>query len=361
MSVATTTPALPVPHGKSRVKAATRKLRELGIVGHALASTHPVVMAQIVPMRFCNLSCAYCNEYDKVSEPVPLHEMLRRIDHLARLGTSIITISGGEPLTHPDLDEIIARIRHHGRIAGMITNGYFLMPDRIERLNKAGLDHMQISIDNVQPDEISKKSLKVLDKKLEFLSEYADFHVNINSVVGGGIANPEDALTIGRRALELGFTSTIGIIHDGDGQLKPLGGRERAVWQEMRGWDKKNYSRFNKFQEAIANAQPNDWRCRAGSRYIYICENGLVHYCSQQRGYPGTPLADYSVEDIRREFLTEKSCAPNCTISCVHQTSICDFWRAPQGLESHKTFHPAARPELVQIESAREEESVMGD
>src|SRR5258707_4013130 len=145
--------------------------------------------------------------------------MVRRIDHLAFLGSSIITISGGEPLTHPELDGIIARIRHHGRIAGMITNGYLLMPDRIDRLNRAGLDHMQISIDNVMPDDVSKKSLKVLDKKLQMLSEHADFHVNINSVVGGGIHNPEDALVIGRRALELGFTSTIGIIHDGDGQL----------------------------------------------------------------------------------------------------------------------------------------------
>ncbi|MBW4045952.1 MAG: radical SAM protein [Acidobacteria bacterium] len=313
-----------------RLKAANRKARELAVVGHALASTGHPVMAQIVPARFCNLSCAYCNEYDKVSEPVPVEEMLRRIDHLARLGTSIITISGGEPLTHPELDQIIARIRHHGRVAGMITNGYLLMPDRIERLNKAGLDHMQISIDNVQPDEISKKSLKVLDKKLEMLAEHADFHVNINSVVGGGIKNPQDALTIGHRALDLGFTSTIGIIHDGDGQLKPLGGEERRVYFEMRGMKKTNYSRFNQFQVAIANGQPNDWRCRAGSRYLYICEDGLVHYCSQQRGYPGTPLAEYTREDLKREFLTEKSCAPHCTVSCVHQISYIDHWRAPQ-------------------------------
>jgi MoaA/NifB/PqqE/SkfB family radical SAM enzyme len=313
-----------------RLRSATRKVREVASVGHALASTSHVVMAQIVPMRFCNLSCAYCNEYDKVSEPVPVDEMLRRIDHLARLGTSIITISGGEPLTHPDLDQIIARIRHHGRIAGMITNGYFLMPDRIERLNRAGLDHMQISIDNVQPDEISKKSLKVLDKKLQFLAEYAKFHVNINSVVGGGIKNPQDALTIGHRALDLGFTSTIGIIHDGDGQLKPLQDEERRVYFEMRGLKKKNYSRFNHFQEAIANGEPNDWRCRAGSRYLYICEDGLVHYCSQQRGYPGVPLANYTRDDLKREFLTEKTCAPHCTISCVHQISYIDHWRAPQ-------------------------------
>jgi MoaA/NifB/PqqE/SkfB family radical SAM enzyme len=315
---------------RGRVKAAKRKLRELAIVGRALASTQHVVMAHIVPMRFCNLSCAYCNEYDKVSEPVPVDEMLRRIDHLAGLGTSIITISGGEPLTHPALDAIIARIRHHGRLAGMITNGYLLMPERIERLNRAGLDHLQISIDNVQPDGISKKSLKVLDKKLQFLSEHAEFHVNINSVVGGGIKTPQDALTIGKRALELGFTSTIGIIHDGDGQLKPLEDEERRVYYEMANLKKKNYSRFNKFQEAIVNAEPNDWRCRAGSRYLYICEDGLVHYCSQQRGWPGTPLANYTRADLAREYLTEKTCAPNCTISCVHQISYIDHWRSPQ-------------------------------
>jgi MoaA/NifB/PqqE/SkfB family radical SAM enzyme len=312
------------------MKAASRKVRELALVGHALASTGHPVMAQIVPMRRCNLSCAYCNEYDDVSKPVPLDEMVRRIDDLGRLGTSIITISGGEPLLHPELDDIIRRIRRTGALAGMITNGYLLMPERIERLNKAGLDHMQISIDNVQPDEVSKKSLKVLDRKLQFLAEYADFHVNINSVVGGGIKDPQDALTIGRRAMGLGFTSTIGIIHDGDGQLKPLGDKERAVWTEMRSWNKKNYSRFNHFQEAIANGQPNDWRCRAGSRYLYICENGLVHYCSQQRGFPGVPLAEYTKADLKREFLTEKTCAPHCTVSCVHQISYIDHWRAPQ-------------------------------
>jgi MoaA/NifB/PqqE/SkfB family radical SAM enzyme len=329
-----------------RARAAARKARELGVVAHALVSTRHVVMAQIVPMRYCNLSCSYCNEYDKVSEPVPLPAMLERIDQLARLGTSIVTLSGGEPLTHPDLDAIIARIRRHGRMAGMITNGYLLTPERIERLNRAGLDHMQISIDNVLPDEISKKSLKVLDKKLQFLARCARFHVNINSVVGGGIKNPQDALVIGGRALELGFTSTIGIIHDGGGQLKPLNDEERQVYYRMAGMAKKNYSRFNRFQEAIANAQPNHWRCRAGSRYLYICENGLVHYCSQQRGYPGTPLESYSREDLAREYRTEKTCAPHCTVSCVHQISYIDHWRSPQT----RRIAPGARAgELVNL------------
>ena len=316
------------------------------MVGSAIKDTGHPVLAQIVPARFCNLSCAYCNEYDKVSKPVPLEEMYRRIDHLGRLGTAMIGISGGEPLTHPELDEIVVRMRQTGAIAGMITNGYLLNVERIERLNAAGLDHMQISIDNIEPDEVSKKSLKVLDKKLQMLADHAEFHININSVVGGGIRNPQEALVIGRRALELGFTSTIGIIHDGSGQLKPLKPEEAAVYQEMASWKKVNYSRFDDFQAAIAAGKPNDWRCRAGSRYLYICEDGLVHYCSQQRGYPGVPIAQYTTEDVKREFLTAKSCAPNCTIGCVHKISYIDHWRAPQ----ITTVSPGASGELVNIQ-----------
>ncbi len=135
---------------------------------------------------------------------------------------------------------------------------------------------------------------------------------------------------IGKRALELGFESTIGIIHDGSGQLKPLQADEAKVYFEMNNRKKTNYAQFDKFQAAIAEGRPNDWRCRAGSRYLYICEDGLVHYCSQQRGYPGVPIAQYTTADVKREFLTAKSCAPNCTVGCVHRISYIDHWRAPQ-------------------------------
>src|SRR5437660_1539610 len=185
-------------------RAASRRIRELRMIAKGLTSTDHPVLAHVIPMRRCNLSCAYCNEYDDHSKPVPIETMFQRLDRLAELGTNIITISGGEPLLHPELDDIIARTRKHGMLAGMITNGYLLTADRIHRLNHAGLDHLQISIDNVMPDEVSKKSLKVLDKKLQLLAEHADFHVNINSVVGGGIQKPQDALTVGRRALGLG-------------------------------------------------------------------------------------------------------------------------------------------------------------
>ncbi|HEY6968519.1 MAG TPA: radical SAM protein [Candidatus Angelobacter sp.] len=334
-----------------------RKLRELRMIAKGVFFTDHPVQAQIIPMRQCNLSCTYCSEYDDFSDPVPLEEMYRRVDKLAELGTTLIVISGGEPLLHPGLDDIIRRIRSHGMIAGLITNGYLLVPDRIQRLNSTGLDHLQISVDNVQPDDVSVKSLKVLDKKLQWLQEHADFHVNINSVIGAGVKNQWDAFTIAKRALELGFSSTVGIIHDNTGQLKPLSDDAQAVFRETRKLSKLSYARLNGFQENIALGRPNRWRCRAGSRFLYICEHGLVHYCSQQRGFPGIPLAQYTREDIRREFLTEKSCAPHCTVSCVHQTSFMDFWRAPQKSQSHQVTGPQCecvprqRPELVQIEA----------
>lgn len=330
--------------------AVARRAREWKMVAKGLASTDHPVLAHLIPIRRCNLSCGYCNEYDDYSKPIPIDTMLRRVDRLAELGTTIITISGGEPLLHPELDQIIARMRSHGMLAGLITNGYLLNVERIQRLNQAGLDHMQISIDNLNPDDVSKKSLRVLDPRLKWLSEHALFHVNINSVVGGGTHHPEDALVVGRRAVELGFTSTIGIIHDGDGQLRALPEREREVYRQMKSLEKSGYSRINQFQRAIAEGRPNRWKCRAGARYLYICEDGLVHYCSQQRGYPAKPLEQYSLDDIRREYLTEKGCSPYCTVSCVHQSAVLDFWRDPQ-------IYPAApmpdrRDSLVQIHTS---------
>ena len=337
------------PKGTRRRRTISRRLREAKLLVKGAASTDHPIMAHIIPIRRCNLSCTYCNEYDDYSKPVPLSTMLHRIELLGGLKTGVITLSGGEPLLHPQLDEIIEGIRRNATLAGMITNGYLLTADRVKRLNDAGLDYLQISIDNVMPDDVSKKSLKVLDKKLQVLAEHADFHVNINSVLGGGIRNPGDALVVGKRAMELGFTSTVGIIHDGDGQLRPLADREREVFLEMKKFEKKHFSRVNYFQENIANGQPSDWRCRAGSRYLYVCENGLVHYCSQQRGFPAKPLEEYTVEDIRREYITQKSCAPMCTVSCVHQISYFDFFRG----EQTRVVEPVPEEQLVHIKAAR--------
>jgi MoaA/NifB/PqqE/SkfB family radical SAM enzyme len=311
------------------VRRIDRRVREARMLVRSLRFRYQPVAAHLIPIRRCNLSCAYCNEYDDRSAPVPTADVLRRIDRLAALGTGIVTLSGGEPLLHPDLDLIVGHIRRRGAIATLITNGYLLTRDRIRRLNRAGLDHLQISIDNVLPDDVSKKSLEVLDRKLVALAEVAEFEVTVNSVVGGGIATPEDALVVARRARELGFSTTVGIIHDGSGTLMALDDRHRDVLERVVALGKSvfDFANYNRFQKNLANGQPNEWQCRAGARYLYVCEDGLVHWCSQQRGRPGIPIEQYGAHDLRTQYDTVKGCAPLCTVGCVHRVAQVDELR----------------------------------
>jgi MoaA/NifB/PqqE/SkfB family radical SAM enzyme len=222
-------------------------------------------------------------------------------------------------------------------LAGMTTNGFYLNVDRIERLNRAGLQYLQISIDNVEPDDVSQKSLKTLDRRLQWLSETARFHVNINSVVGGDQLDPQDALAVASRAAELGFSTSVGLLHDSDGQLRALTAEEKSVYEKCVRLGASFYTRINRFQRNLIEGRPNDWHCLAGARFLYVCEDGLVHWCSQQRGYPGIPLEKYGKADLARERATVKACAPMCTIGCVQRVSAAD----------NVLFRIQGRPEAV--------------
>lgn len=319
------------------------------------SAKHPLV-ANIVPVRRCNLSCTYCNQFDNSSTPVPTDVMMRRIDKLMDLGTSIITFTGGEPLLHPQLADLVAHVRRRGGICTTNTNGYLLSADRIRQFNEAGLDYMLISIDNVEPDDASKKSLRLLDAKLAVLAREAQFAVVVNSVLGADVRQPEDVLTIAGRARSLGFTSTLGIAHAAGGSAMGLDPRKRDIYDRFIAQRPKSlfsFAQYDLFQRNLIEGRPNDWHCGAGGRFLYVCEDGYVHYCSQQRGTPDLPLEQYGPADLAREGATVKSCAPFCTIPCVHETALVDrFRRDPRGtlntiLDSQRQANPGFTPPLA--------------
>jgi hypothetical protein len=166
------------------------------------------------------------------------------------------------------------------------------------------------------------------------------------------VRNSEDARTIALRARALGLTSTVGILHDGDGQLRPLSPDHMAIYNDLLEPDQKMFSfaQYDRFQENIAHGRPNAWHCRAGGRFLYICEDGLVHYCSQQRGRPAIPLERYTRTDLEREAAARKPCAPYCTVSCVHQTAMLDRFRENprqvlrEMIAARQERNPAYRP-----------------
>jgi len=304
----------------------------LRFLAKAVGTRYTPLLAQVVVTRRCNLACGYCNEYDDHSPPVPLKDLLARVDHLAKLKTASITFTGGEPLLHPELDQVIRAARKHGMIVTMITNGFKLTRAWIDRLNAAGLQGMQISIDNLVPDEISMKSLRSVEGKLELLSKHAKFKVNVNSVLGVSGERTQDVVTVAETAAKYGLQHSVGVLHDHTGLLKPLSVIQMRAYETVTKISPSVVHTLNYwlFQKNLMNGRPNDWKCRAGARYLYVTEDGNVHWCSQQRGYPGIPLLKYSREDIRREYHTEKSCSPTCTLSCVHQMSMFDRYRGTQ-------------------------------
>jgi MoaA/NifB/PqqE/SkfB family radical SAM enzyme len=66
-------------------------------------------LVQMVIIRRCNLSCAYCSEFDKVSEPVPMQLLEERLQKLRSLGTFGISLTGGEPTMHPQLISLVRK------------------------------------------------------------------------------------------------------------------------------------------------------------------------------------------------------------------------------------------------------------
>src|SRR6266487_4556227 len=117
-------------------------------------------LAQMVIIRRCNLSCGYCSEYDKSSDPVPVQVLEARLQKLKELGTFGISLTGGEPTLHPELPRLIRKCRALRFLrTGMISNGFFLRPELIEALNQAGLQEMQISIDGINGNDTTQKVL----------------------------------------------------------------------------------------------------------------------------------------------------------------------------------------------------------
>jgi MoaA/NifB/PqqE/SkfB family radical SAM enzyme len=261
-----------------------------------------------------------------------LQDLLARVDRLAALNTASITFTGGEPLLHPELDQIIRAGRRHGMIVTMITNGYPLTRDWIERLNAAGLQGMQISIDNLRPDDVSMKSLAAVERKLALLAKHARFKVNVNSVLGVSDERTQDVVTVAATAARYGLQHSVGVLHDHAGTLKPLSPGQLRAYARTTAISPSLVHRLNYwlFQKNLMHGRTNEWKCRAGARYLYVSEDGGVHWCSQRRGYPAIPLLEYTREDIRREFHTRKSCSPTCTLSCVHQMSMFDRHRGAQ-------------------------------
>lgn len=299
-------------------------------------------LAQLVVTRRCNLSCGYCNEFDEVSDPVTTAALKGRIDKLKELGTFSLEFTGGEPMLHPDMTELIryARSKSFHKVM-MISNAYLLNEKKVRALNDAGLMELQVSVDGVLPNEVTVKVLKPMLPKLRMLARTAKFPVVLSAVLGA--TSPAEALSVVEAAREFGFRPRVLVLHDGTGQIK-LDAEGQAAFAQVKAMlGGRRFREAHDYRERILRDGHAPFKCRAGSRYLYVDEFGDVHWCSQTRGVFKKPLLEYTNDDLKTQFYTKKTCADACTIGCVRTQSAYDEWRA-QPLD----FEGARRLPLVQ-------------
>jgi MoaA/NifB/PqqE/SkfB family radical SAM enzyme len=289
-------------------------------------------LTQMVVIRRCNLSCGYCSEYDKTSDPVPVEVLEAQLRRLKELGTFGISLTGGEPTLHPELPRLIRTCRElRFYRTGMITNGFLLRPELIETLNQAGLQKMQISIDGVHANETTQKVLNNLKKRLQWLRDHARFQVVVSSVIGA--CPPEEAEEVVSFALKMGFAARVLLVHDEHGQVK-LNSEELRSFRNVVGMLPRRWREPSDYRERLIRQGSAPFKCRAGSRYLYIDEYGMVNWCSQTRTVWSKPLMGYTRNDLREQFYKYKSCHATCTLNCARSQSYFDNWRRQPGFSS---------------------------
>ncbi|MDX9721353.1 MAG: radical SAM protein, partial [Myxococcota bacterium] len=89
----------------------------------------------------CDLRCGHCGSRAGQARPDELNtaEALSICDQLAQLGTSQVTLAGGEPTLRPDWAEIVARLRGHGVRVSILSNGYTWSAEAAKRAKEAGI------------------------------------------------------------------------------------------------------------------------------------------------------------------------------------------------------------------------------
>jgi PqqA peptide cyclase len=119
---------------------------------------HPTTLLAELTHR-CPLHCPYCsNPLDLIRAEGELRtEDWKRVFTEAReLGVLQLGLSGGEPLVRKDLEELAAHARKVGLYTTLVTSGLGLTRPRAERLRDAGLEHIQISIQDADPESAER-------------------------------------------------------------------------------------------------------------------------------------------------------------------------------------------------------------
>jgi MoaA/NifB/PqqE/SkfB family radical SAM enzyme len=242
--------------------------------------------------RRCNVRCGFCDYWKEKGPERRLEDYAPIVRHLNPLH---LTITGGEPLLRPDLENIIGRIREQTSFVylNVITNGSLLSVERARSLWDAGLNQLSVSLDF--PDERHEQQRgkpglwQHLRQLLPQLGTSGMDNLCLNTVIMED--NLEDLVEIARMARDCGFKvsySTYNAFKNNNRQHSVSGGRQQLLEQvveELIAWKRRyrnitnsdfylrNVSRY--FRDGSIDG------CLAGRKWVQVSPDGTLRRCSE--------------------------------------------------------------------------------
>jgi pyrroloquinoline quinone biosynthesis protein E len=204
-----------------------------------MSSNHPTTLLAEMTHR-CPLHCPYCSnplEMTRANGELTTDDWKRVFTQARELGVLQLGLSGGEPLVRPDVEDLAAHARTLGLYTTLVTSGVGLTRHRAEQLRKAGLEHIQISIqdsDDAVADRIAGMSAVPQKVAAAAIVRELGFAFSINVVLHRANIDRVDAIielaaSLGADRLELANTQYYGWALENRNALMPTAGQVAAA------------------------------------------------------------------------------------------------------------------------------------
>jgi len=281
----------------------------------AVLQSAPIPLWLVAELTYkCPLHCPFCsNPVDFAANQTELStaEWCRVLQQARALGAVQLGLTGGEPLSRPDLHELVAEARRLGFYSNLITSGVGLNETRIRALKDAGLDHIQLSFqDSTRElnDFLSSTRTFELKRRIAALIKSHGFPMVMNCVIHRlNIDHVERiidlALEIGAEYLELANTQFYGWAHLNREHLIPsreqLGRAEAVVaaYRQKIGDRLRILYVISDYYETRPKRCMNGW----GTTFIVVTPDGTALPCHAARVLPGIEFPSVrstSVQDL---------------------------------------------------------------
>ncbi|TPE43856.1 radical SAM protein [Pontibacter mangrovi] len=301
----------------------------------------PVLCNYYVTYR-CNAKCSFCDIWEKPSPYITLEDVARNLRDLKRLGVQVVDFTGGEPLLHRQIDQMLGLAHDMGFITTLTTNA-MLYPKLAQRL-KGKVDMLHFSLDSADKDEHDRgRGVACYDFVME--------SIQVARELG---ERPDILFTVFRHNLhqleevyqKIILPNKLVLILNPAFEYNEVDAGERLTAEELR-----YLSEFGKRRQVYLNEGFVQLRldggnktakpvCKAASTTLVISpENELILPC-YHLGAQSFPISgnlhdvylSQEVEELKRQEGRLPACE-GCTINCYMQPSFAVemnkyFWKA---------------------------------